>query len=223
MTSAPARSHWTGPTAAASPCKWPGRPGVRTSLLGRHQVYSVLAAVATALAEGFDLDKTLARLAALTPMSGRLELVPLPSGALCCATISRARPETIEAALELLAQVPAMRRIVVLGEVDELPGSQGPVYRHLGELVGATATSVVFVCGRKQFQSYSVGARRAGLAKESIVRAETDPLVVAELLPSDLGPGDVVLVKGRATERLGRVALGRWPAARSVAPSRTAE
>ena len=51
-------------------------------LLGRHMVYPILAAIATALAKGFSLSQILPPLEKLSPTPGRLEPIQLPNGAL---------------------------------------------------------------------------------------------------------------------------------------------
>jgi UDP-N-acetylmuramoyl-tripeptide--D-alanyl-D-alanine ligase len=100
----------------------------RVQLLARHMVYSVLAAVTVALAEGFSLDSVLPAIEALLPTPGRLEPVPLSNGAFLLRDDFKSTLETIETALAVLAEIPAERRIVVLGDVEEPPGSEGPIY-----------------------------------------------------------------------------------------------
>ena len=181
------------------------RHAVQTRLVGWPMIYPVLAAVAVALADGIALAETLRRLESLPPTPGRLEPIELESGAFLLRDDFKSTLETIDAALDVLADVPARRRIVVLGEVSEPPGSQGPIYRRLGERIAGTADRAVFVGGG--FQRYAAGARRAGFPTAAMVNAGRDVLKAAEAVRGDLGPGDVVLVKGRDTQRLDRVWL----------------
>jgi UDP-N-acetylmuramyl pentapeptide synthase len=115
--------------------------------------------------------------------------------------------ETIEGAFDILSEIPANRRFVVLGEVSEPPGSQGPIYRHLGERIAQLASKAIFVCRKKSFKSYAAGVRRSGFPPPALVNAGNDVLKAAKELKDDLGPGDVVLVKGRDIQRLDRVWL----------------
>jgi UDP-N-acetylmuramyl pentapeptide synthase len=180
---------------------------VQVLLQGRHQLYPILAAVTVALAEGIPLDAALGPLAALEPSSGRLALVQLPNGAFLLRDEFKSALETIDAALDVLAEVPARRRILVLGEVSEPPGSQGPIYRRLGERAAGIASRLILVGGDKSQESVAVGARRAGLPREAIVLCGSEARKAAEAARADLAPGDVVLIKGRDTQRLARVAL----------------
>jgi UDP-N-acetylmuramyl pentapeptide synthase len=176
-----------------------------TRLVGRHQIRAVLAAVAVALAEGIDLDLALARLAVLPPTPGRLQPVPLPSGAILLRDDFKSSVETIDAALDLLAEIPARRKIVLLGAISEPPGSSGPSYRRLGARLAEVATQVVVV--GDGYRRYAAGASRAGMPRPALADAGHLFMRAVELLPPDLAAGDVVLIKGRSSQRLERAAL----------------
>jgi UDP-N-acetylmuramoyl-tripeptide--D-alanyl-D-alanine ligase len=178
---------------------------LRSRLLGRPGIFAILAAVTVGLAEGFALDEVLPRLEALGPTSGRLQVVRLPNGAYLLRDDFKSALETIDAALDVLAQIPAERRFVVLGDVTEPPGPQGPIYRRLGERVGQIATRAIFVTN--QFQRYATGAKCGGLSRPALVNVGASIQRSVEALKDDLAPGDVVLIKGRDTQRLERVAL----------------
>jgi len=177
---------------------------VRIHLLGRHQVYPILAAVTVALAEGICLDQVIPALEALPATPGRLEVVRLRSGALLLRDDFKSPLETVDAALDVLAEIPAGRRIVVLGDVQDPPGSPESVYRRLGKRIAQVATRAIFVGDNSQ--RYAAAARRGGLPGDALIDAGTEALQAVDLL-GDLAPGDVVLIKGRRKQRLGRIAL----------------
>lgn len=174
-------------------------------LLGRHMVYPILAAIATALAKGFSLEQILPPLENLSPTPGRLEPIQLANGAVILRDDFKSPLETIHAALDLFSQIPAKRRMVVLGDVSEPPGSQGPICRQIGERIANIASHAIFVGG--SFQCYAAGARRGGLSSSSMMNAGRSALKAAELLRKELRPGDVVLIKGRDTQCLSRITL----------------
>jgi UDP-N-acetylmuramoyl-tripeptide--D-alanyl-D-alanine ligase len=178
---------------------------VRTQLLGWPMVYSALAAIAVAISEGIPLDNALARLEALAPTPGRLEPVALENGAFVLRDDFKSTLESIDAALDVMSEIPARRKIIVLGDVSEPPGSQGPIYWRIGERVATIADQLVVV--GDGFQRYRAGVRRAGFPSEAVVNAKHDVLGVAAIVLADLGEGDVVLVKGRDTQKLDRVSL----------------
>ncbi len=183
-----------------------GSSQVRTRLIGRPMAYSILAAVAVALNEGFSLDRIISALETLEPTPGRLQPVHLPNGAVLLRDDFKSPEESTEAALDVLADIPARRRIVVLGEVAESVGSKHALYRRLGERVGQVASGAIFMAA-SNIRDYKVGAKRAGLSQESLLDARGSVRKAVEALESNLGPGDVVLIKGRGTQRLERIAL----------------
>ncbi len=178
---------------------------VSLRLLGAAMVYPALAAIAVARAAGVSLAVAAARLAAVAPTPGRLEPVAISGGATLLRDEFKSTEETIHAALDLLEAIPARRKLVVLGDVSEPRGSQGPIYRAIGARVAAVADFAVFL-GRR-CSSYAAGAHGAGLARTAIRKAGHDVARATLLVREALGPGDVVLIKGRDNERLDRVAL----------------
>jgi len=202
--------------AVGAEVDWPGgmrftldlagtRRTVRSRLLGKHSIGALLAAAAVAWQEGVDLDDVVAALEGFAPTPGRMQVVPLPGGAWLVRDDFKSSLETIERALSTLAELPARRRVAVLGEVSEPPGSQGEIYRGLGERLAASADAAVFVGGN--YQRWASGAAAAGMSRADLVDAGRDVLRAAEAARDLTGPGDVVLVKGRDTQRLDRVSL----------------
>jgi UDP-N-acetylmuramoyl-tripeptide--D-alanyl-D-alanine ligase len=180
---------------------------LHTRLIGRHMIYPILAAVAVSRAEGLGIRQIVPALEALEPTRNRLQPVRHPSGAVLLLDAYKAFLETIHAALDALDELPAERKTVVLGEVEGPPGSQGPIYRELGKRVAEIAARAVFVGGKTNFRRLRVGTNAGGLSRDALTNARTDPLEVARALRPDLRPGDVVLIKGRTTQHLERVAL----------------
>ncbi|HXJ82953.1 MAG TPA: Mur ligase family protein [Candidatus Methylomirabilis sp.] len=181
------------------------RRRVAIRLLGQPMAYAILGAIAVALSEGCSLDEVLPRLAAMAPLPGRLEPVVLACGAIVIRDDLKSTLESIDSNVDLLAELPARRRLVVLGDVSEPPGSPGPVYRRIG--ARASATAALTVCVGEGHKRYASGARRFGAPEGTIVDAGRSPLRAAEIVRETLGPGDVVLIKGRNNQRLERVAL----------------
>lgn len=180
---------------------------IDTRLLGRHMVYPILAAVAVSCAEGREIDGVLAALEKLPPTWNRLQPIRHRSGATLLLDAFKGTLETIEAALDTLDQLSAERKIIVLGEVEELPGKQGTIYRELGRRAGEIASHIVFVGGKRNFGCFKVGVSAGGLPRDALTHVRENPLDAAKAVETDLRPGDVVLVKGRTTQHLERVAL----------------
>jgi len=180
---------------------------VRMRLIGWPPVYAILAAVAVALAEGQSVPGVLPALEALGPTPNRLEPFLLPSRATVLDDTYKGTYETFDAALDVLAQISAQRKIALIGQVDEAPGPSGPVYRHIGERVGRLCSRVLFLGTSKNLRALRSGARRAGLADHHLLYAGRDVLKAVRAVRDCLDAGDVLLVKGRYSQRLMRVVL----------------
>lgn len=177
---------------------------VATRLVGAGMARCVLAALAAVVAAGRPVDEAIRRVAALSPTPGRLEPRPLPGGAVALRDDYKSTVDTVVSAIDVLAALPARRRIVVLGDLDMPPPPERQWYRTIGEQAGRVADEV-FLVGRKH-DHYRPGLRRGGLTDDRIHRLRT-AAEAAGALAGRLGPGDVVLVKGRETQRLTRVIL----------------
>jgi UDP-N-acetylmuramoyl-tripeptide--D-alanyl-D-alanine ligase len=180
------------------------RRDVTVRLVGRQMIYPVLAAIAVALAEGVALDSVLSRLRALPPTPGRMQPVPLPNGAIVLRDDYKSTLETIHAALDVLAEIPA-RRVVLFGDLSEPQGRERPIYLALGIRAARVASRLV-VIGRG-FRRYGAGARRGGMPRSSVVDGGRTVQQAAAALQKMLQPGDVLLLKGRRPQKLDRVRM----------------
>jgi UDP-N-acetylmuramoyl-tripeptide--D-alanyl-D-alanine ligase len=178
-----------------------------TRLVGRHLAYSTLAAIAVAVGEGVPLGEAIERLGTVAPAPERLEVMRSAGGAYLLVDTYKSELETIEASFDTLAALSADRKIVVLGDIEEPQGGQGPLYRKLGTRAAGVATRVVFVGGERAYRSFAGGARDAGMPREGVAYAGRSPRRAAEIVREDLRDGDIVLIKGRSGQQLERVAF----------------
>lgn len=178
---------------------------VAVRLLGRHMIYPILAAVAVAQLEGFTLDRALARLSELEPTRGRMQPVLLPNGVTVLRDDFKSALETVHTALDVLGEIPASRRVVMLGSVNEPSGPQRPIYQALGQRIAGMASQLVVFS--HDFEPVLSGARRGGMPRTAVTDAGHTVRDAAEALSRLLLPGDVLLIKGRGPEKLDRVRL----------------
>jgi UDP-N-acetylmuramoyl-tripeptide--D-alanyl-D-alanine ligase len=147
----------------------------------------------------------LPRLERLAPTLGRLSPVRLDNDITFLRDDCKSGIETIEAALDVLGEIPAQRRLVVIGGVSEPRGSHGPLYRGLGARVAAIAAGMVVV--GQGFQRYASGAAAAGMPRAAMEHVGSNIVAATEAVRSMMKPGDVVLVKGRDSQRMERIVL----------------
>jgi len=187
---------------------------IRTRWIGRDLARCTALAAAAALesGEGAGVDAVAARLAALAPTSGRLEPILLPGGAWLLCDAWKSSWDVLESALRELAGLAGFRRVAVLGEVEDVQGGQVGVYRRYGLLAAAAADRILFVGGATNYRRFLAGLRKAeppaaAPAPASAVERCRDAHDAARALRDDLGPATVILVKGRHSQKLGRLPL----------------
>jgi UDP-N-acetylmuramyl pentapeptide synthase len=178
---------------------------VRVRLIGHKLVYPLLAAAAAGIAAGRTSEQVIAALEQLPPTHGRLHPLPLPNGAYMLDDEYKGTRETVHVALDMLKQIPARRRIVVIGDLNNLPPPpEEPHYEAVGEHIARVADRVLIVGDR--FSTYLPGLQRGGLGNGCILHAQGVHDAV-QLLRSELGSGDVALVKGYEDQGLKRIIL----------------
>ena len=158
------------------------------------------------LASGVAAPVVAARIAGLPPLCWRMEPVPLPGGAWLLHDAWKGHWPTAAAALRHLASLAAWRRVAVLGALDEVLGSQGAAYRRYGLLAATAAQRLLFVGTSTELKRLRVGVRESGPEAPEVEHYATAHQV-ASALRDELSPGTVILLKGRHSQKLGRVAI----------------
>ena len=171
---------------------------LRLPWLGRHMVYPALAALAVAVAEGLDIPESCRKLEKLKPVTGRMQGLVLPSGALLIRDDYKATRESVWRALETLSEYPADRKFLVLGGVSEILNKERySFFRDLGSRIARSSDHAYLFLQNNPFRRCRGSAAAAGMDREKLTRIKSDPLSILSLLPDDLGKGDVILIKGQ--------------------------
>ncbi|MFL6710876.1 MAG: UDP-N-acetylmuramoyl-tripeptide--D-alanyl-D-alanine ligase [Massilia sp.] len=163
---------------------------------GLHNVRNALAAIACALAAGIDQGAIVAGLEAFAPVSGRLQKKQGVHGATVIDDSYNANPDSVRAAIDVLAQATAPR-ILVLGDMGEV-GTQGPQFhQEIAHYADAAGIEHVLVTGE-------LAGHMAGIGKTQHF-VQFDELLAA--LVSALGSKSdaTVLVKGSRFMKMERV------------------
>jgi UDP-N-acetylmuramoyl-tripeptide--D-alanyl-D-alanine ligase len=179
---------------------------VKSRLLGEHMVYPLLAAVAILHREGLDVRAALPRLAGVPAAISRMELITLPDGTRILDDSAKASMESIRAALDTFAALPATRRVAVIGPIEEPAGKPRDLYREIGGRLAACA-DVIIAMGQDDMRAVRAEAVRAGMKPEAIQVFGMDIGATIEAVQAVVRPGDLVLLKGAAVRRFRRIAL----------------
>jgi UDP-N-acetylmuramoyl-tripeptide--D-alanyl-D-alanine ligase len=188
---------------------------VQTRLVGEQWVNAILAAVLAARSQGVAPARAAAALAAMEPFAVRMQPVRLPNGATVIRDEMNSSPATWHAALAVLRQASARRRVLVASDLSDVRKKPRIRYRMLGDFAAESADAALFVGEHASF-----AVRRAverGMDPTRVVGV-LDVRAAAERLASFLEPGDVALLKGRGTHHLSRALfaqlgeIGCWKA-----------
>jgi UDP-N-acetylmuramoyl-tripeptide--D-alanyl-D-alanine ligase len=168
---------------------------VELHVSGAHNAHNALAATACALAAGIRPADVVAGLAGFRPVKGRGALHTLASGALLVDDSYNANPDSVRAAIDLLATLPPPRTLV-LGDMGEV-GDQGPEFhREVGAYARSRGIERLLALGAASVEAviaYGDGGAHC---------ADIDVLTAAARTAAARGS---VLVKGSRFMRLERV------------------
>ncbi len=164
---------------------------VRVPMLGRHSVHTVLRAAAVGLVEGLTWEEIVSGLQA-TPSQLRLMAVTGPKGAILLDDTYNAAPASTIAALNLLDDLDG-RKTAVLGDMLELGSFEERGHRMVGARAAEVADQLLTVGEKAHWIADE--ALRAGLAEENVVQVDR-PKQAIKFLKKNIGPNDVVLIKG---------------------------
>src|SRR5437016_4741331 len=177
-------------------------------LVGAHNIYNALAAVAVGLDRGLTLSEATGALATLAPADKRGEVVKLGNITIINDCYN-SNPKALDAMVDALAAMPAKRRIVVAGEMLELGAAGEGMHRSFGRHVADKKIDVL-VGVRGLAQSMVDSARESGMRAEFLAT----PQEAGEWLARETREGDVVLLKASRGVKLEQ-ALEYWKSHRA--------
>jgi UDP-N-acetylmuramoyl-tripeptide--D-alanyl-D-alanine ligase len=179
---------------------------VSLPLLGRHNASNAAAALAASREAGVPLNAAMKALETLTAGDKRGEVLTL-SGVTIINDSYNSNPEALKSMIQALAARPALRRILVAGEMLEL-GSHAPALHEACGTAAAEAGIDVIVGVRGNAEYLVLAATRASVTGLTAIFLP-DAKAAGLWLRENVKLGDVVLVKGsrgvhleRAIERI---------------------
>ena len=170
---------------------------------GRHNVYIILAAIGAGLACGINLVKSVEAVSEMKPLLGRMNLLKGVSGSLIFDDSYNSSPIAVEAAVEVLSEYPAKRRIAVLGDMKELGVFSQSEHKRIGEMLRAKDIWLLFTVG-PEAKFIAEGARRSGFDAFKIFEF-SGSAEAGEAVKNIIQEGDLILVKGSQSARMEKV------------------
>jgi UDP-N-acetylmuramyl pentapeptide synthase len=174
-----------------------GEARASLAIPGLHNVRNALAAAACALAAGIPPGAIGEGLSAFRPYAGRSQVKRLGSGATLIDDSYNANPDSVRAAIDVLAELPG-ETLLVLGDMGEV-GAQGPAFHaEIGRYARERGVGCLLALGEATREA--VAAFGAGAAHFEEIGA----LVAAAR--ERAAAGTTLLVKGSRFMRMERVA-----------------
>jgi UDP-N-acetylmuramoyl-tripeptide--D-alanyl-D-alanine ligase len=175
-------------------------------LIGRHNVYNALGAIAVATVSGLTLEEAVSGLALLTPADKRGQVLTV-NGATVINDCYNSNPRALDYVVDALAGMalqPGGRRIVVAGEMLELGKSGDELHRRSGAHIAEKGIDLLLGV-RGAARHIVEAAAEAGIQAEFVDTPED----AGEWLAREVRPGDIVLLKASRGVKL-EGALEAW-------------
>ncbi len=182
-------------------CTPVGTAMVDLPMPGVHNLRNALAAAACCLAAGAPLASLVTGLEAFNPVAGRMQFHTMPDGHQLIDDSYNANPDSVRAAIDVLAGLPG-RRTLVLGTMGEIGDDSPAMHAEVGAYALERGIDMLFTFGNE-------AAHAARAFGDGALSFEDIPSLVAAL--AEQPPGHV-LVKGSRSTRMERVIEAIVPA-----------
>jgi UDP-N-acetylmuramoyl-tripeptide--D-alanyl-D-alanine ligase len=166
---------------------------IQTKMLGRQNLYSLLAAAAVANELEMNFSAICFELTQVGSVPGRMNMLKGLNGSKIIDDSYNASLETVIAGLDTLDQLSG-RKIAVLGSMNELGSHSIKSHREVGEKASKVVDLLVTI-GTPAEEHLASSAAQAGLSQEAIKVFRT-PYEAGHYLKPIVKKGDIILVKG---------------------------
>ena len=186
---------WEGYQITLNP---PSGDGIamRTSLLGRHNLYNILAASSMAYLIGMSPTTIQEGIEQFTSFGMRFKPVKSDKGYIVVDDSYNANPSSMEWAINTVASLPcAGKRVAVLGDMRELGDKTGHYHKELGKFLKGSRMDRIFLIGPHMKETFDE-------LGNNVAHFFEDQTLLIDYVRTQLGAGDVVLVKGSRAAKM---------------------
>lgn len=179
------------------------RVEVKSNLLGRHQIYPLLAAASLGINLDIPLINIKKALEKIEGLEHRMEVVAGFNGSTIIDDTYNSSPAALEEAIDTLNQIPARRRIVCLGEMRELGEYSEKLHRDIARRIYKDKVDLVLTGGGDAV-IIADELLKLGFIPERLYSGLKNQELASKLLKV-VSRGDVLLIKGSRATRLDEV------------------
>lgn len=174
-------------------------------LIGIHNIYNALCAIAVGLTMGMDIEKIKNGLAKFVSGKMRMEIFTSKNGIKVINDSYNANPDSTCAAIEVLKDMNCSgRRVLILADMLELGEYSKQGHISVGEKAAKSKADILITVGERA-KYISQGALDNGMKEEQIYDFSDNKTVISKL-ESILMPQDTVLIKGSRVMKLEEIA-----------------
>ncbi len=171
-------------------------------VFGEQAVYTVLAALAAGSVLGLNMIEMAELLSVYKSPPGRLKLLEGIKHTFIIDDSYNSSPVALEMAIKVLKEIPAKRKVAVLGDMLELGKYTIDEHKKAGRMVKDAADILFTVGPRSKFTADE--ARALGFDKENIFEFSTSD--EAKIVLQDvIKEGDLILIKGSQSMRMEKI------------------
>lgn len=168
-----------------------------------HHIGAALAAAAVGVALKMNLVEIASALEEFEPLPGRLRLLLGRNGIILLDDTYNASPASMQAALGVVKEFVAPRKVVILGDMLELGADTAEEHRALAESVIASGAHIAVVVGQ-HMQSLYEALLAAGFSRKQALWLP-DPIVATSIVMDIVRPEDLILIKGSRSMRMEKI------------------
>jgi UDP-N-acetylmuramoyl-tripeptide--D-alanyl-D-alanine ligase len=160
--------------------------------LGGQGAKIAAAAVAAADLAGLSPEQIKEGLQAITPVSGRMQVLAGKQGSIIIDDTYNASPIAVKAALEVLYGAEATKRIAILGSMNELGVDSAGLHADVAAHCDPANLDLLVTIGQEANKYLAPAAEKRGCTVKSFV----SPYQAGEYVAGQIKPGSVILAKG---------------------------
>jgi UDP-N-acetylmuramoyl-tripeptide--D-alanyl-D-alanine ligase len=170
---------------------------------GKHNAYNAALAIATGLVYDIDMATAARGLLKLEPAEKRLSVL-VAKGLKIIDDTYNASPDSMRAAIDVLASIDGQRKVAILADMLELGDLSESFHLEVGKYAAEQTIDVVIAVGEKAKNIYQGAKEKSQHSKAFYF--ETKEALMAEL-DRIIKPGDVILIKGSRGMTMDQIVL----------------
>lgn len=172
-------------------------------IVAAHHIAAALAAAAVGVAFKMNLVEIVSALEEFEPLPGRLRLLPGRDGIILLDDTYNASPISVVAALSVVKELVAPRKVIILGDMLELGADTETEHRALAEVVVASGAQIVVTVGQ-HMRSLHEALLAAGLSRRQSIWVP-DPIMALAIVTDIVHHEDLILIKGSRGMRMEKI------------------